>query len=76
MNICNRCNKEITRINSRSEKLITTYKSSTTYTGQNVHLCYDCLCELNKFIGKAESYFMITKEPSNIFNDVKYWTDN
>lgn len=77
MIVCDRCGKKITRTTDKTKKTLTVYSAKAAYIGHIVDLCEECNRELEDYLGKAESYFMVNKEnPKNIFNDVTYWDRN
>ena len=74
MVVCDRCENKIYKMTDKTKKTLTIYTAQAAYIGHNVDLCDECQRELEKYIGKAESYFMVNKDnPVNIFNSVKYW---
>ena len=79
MIVCDRCgNKIIKRKDDDDDKkIVTIYRTQGAYIGHYVDLCDKCNREFEKYIGRAQSYFMVNKEnPINIFDSVKYWDEN
>lgn len=76
MIVCDRCGNKITKMTDKNKKTLTIYSAQAAHIGHNVDLCDECLRELENYIGKAESYFMINKDnPVNIFDKIKFWGD-
>ena len=77
MIVCDRCGNKIKRVKDNTRKTLIIYSSAGAYIGHSVDLCDDCLREYERVKHLSESYFMVNKEkPSEIFDTVKYWTDN
>ena len=77
MIVCDRCGSEIKRVSDETKKCITVYKAWGAYIGKYVDLCDECQRELERLVGRAQSYFMVNKEkPSEIFDDVIFYDKN